>query len=294
MSKFDYSKMISNLQASYGKDKRRAEQFGDGSKLEQLSEDPKDYVLMDSWFETSFGVKGLPFGKIIQISGNPDAGKTTLSLECIKKAQEQGHVVIYVETEGKTGPERLISSGIDPSQLITIYTSITEEVYEGVDRVLDMVFDEDPEAKVLLVIDSIGQTTSLRNEDLDLTQKALQVGGEAKTNRAGLSKIRIRQTKFDIAVLVVNYTYANLGSVGNTNAGGKALEFFCSLILEASRKSDYKRTIQGKQVKAGIVAVWKVKKNHFWVSQKSEDGSAVLYPDRIEVKISENGIEVVK
>lgn len=294
MSKFNYSKAIESLQASYGKDERRAAQFGDGNKLEKLSDDPADYVVMDEWFSTSFGAMGIPFGKMVEISGNPDAGKTTFSLEAIKKAQEQGHVVIYIETEGKTGPERLLSAGVDPTQMISITTSITEEVFQGAERALDMIFDSDPDAKVLLVIDSLGQSTSLRNEDLDLTEKAIQVGGEAKINRAGLSKIRIRQIKHDIAVVIVNYTYANMGSVGTTNAGGKAIEFFCSLILEASRKADYKRQIKGQAVKAGIDAVWKVRKNHFWMSTKDENGDTIYFPDRIEVRISDEGIKRIK
>lgn len=294
MSKFDYSKVINTIKKSYEKDTRRANQFGDGNDLEKLSEDPSDYVLMDSWFSESFGAMGIPFGKMIEISGNPDAGKTTFSLEAIKKAQEQGHVVIYAETEGKTGPERLKASGVDPDQVISIRTSITEELFQSIDRTLDIITDQDPEARILLVIDSLGQTTSLRNEDLDLTEKAIQVGGEAKVNRAGLAKVAIRQIKFNIAVVIVNYSYANLGSVGTTNAGGKAIEFYCSLILEASRKADYKRTIQGQQVKAGIDAVWKVKKNHFWMSVKDENGDQIYYPDRIEVRITGEGIKKLK
>lgn len=293
MSKFDYSKTINQLQESYGKDKRRASQFGNGNELEKLSTEDKDYVIMDPWFEESFGAKGIPFGKMIEISGNPDAGKTTFSLEAIKKAQEQGHIVVYVETEGKTGPERLEAAGVDPTQMITIFTSITEEVFQGIERTLDMIYDSDEEAKVLVVIDSLGQSTSLRNENLDLTEKSLQVGGEAKTNRAGLSKLRIRQVKQNLAVVIVNYSYANLGSVGTTNAGGKAIEFFCSLILEASRKADYKRTVNGTQVKAGIDAVWKVKKNHFWM-KKDEEGKVMFYPDRIEVRITGEGIKKIK
>lgn len=293
MSGFNYDDIIGNIQKSLGKDERRQNQFGLGNSLESVSSDPKDFVVLPEWFKTQFGVLGLPFGKWVQISGKPDAGKTTLSLLSIKAAQEQGHAVIYVETEGKTGPEDLLNAGIDPKKVLTISTSITEEMFDGVNRALDVISDKYPEAKILLVIDSYGNTSSMRDSELNQTEKVAQVGGAAKSNRLGLGAIRARQLKIDIAVLVVNYSYANIGSVGETNAGGRALEFYSSIIINASRKAWYEKTVNGQKVRAGADVLWKTTKNHPAKALKDENGEQIMLPKQTILRISGDGVKLI-
>lgn len=290
MGKFDFTDTITRLQDSYKSD-QRASQFGLGNTLESVSTDPKDYVVLPYWWKDTYGVHGLPFGKGVQISGKPDAGKTSLSLESIKCAQEQGFGVIYVETEGKTGPEDFATAGIDPNGVIAISTNITEEMYDGISRGLDAFFDAYPEDKLLLVIDSYGNTTSMRDSEIDLTEKSEKVGGAAKSNRTGLSAIKAKMTKHPIALLIVNYSYANIGSVGETNAGGRALEFMCMLIINAARTGNYERTVKGEKVRAGVYVKWTTTKNHFAKSLRDEEGNAILLPKALDLKISADGIE---
>lgn len=293
MSKFDFTSTINKVQATYKKDERRASQFGLGNSLESVSLDPADYVVMPDEFnfKENFGIPGVPFGKFVQISGKPDAGKTTMCLQAIKAAQQQGYGVVYVETEGKTGPERLIEEGIDPNGVMTINTNITEEVFDGLNRSVDAFFMDYPTEKLLVVVDSYGNTTSMRDSAIDLTDKAGKVGGAAATNRLGLGAIRAKQVKFPIAVLIVNYSYANIGSVGETNAGGRALEFLCSLIINASRKAWYERTKDGVKVRAGADVLWKTTKNHAAIGLKDEDGNDKLLPKQVVYRISGDGIQ---
>lgn len=293
MSKFDFSKTINKIQASYKKDEKRAREFGLGSSLEAVSDNPADYVILppELNFKDNFGIPGIPFGKFVQISGKPDAGKTTFCLLAIKAAQEQGYGVIYVETEGKTGPERLEQAGIDPNGVLTINTNITERVFEGLNRSIDTFFDDYPEEKLLVIVDSYGNTTSMRDSELDLTDKVGMVGGAAKTNRIGIGAIRAKQIDHDIAVLIVNYSYANLGSVGETNAGGRALEFMCSLIINASRKAWYDRMVNGQKVKAGADVLWKATKNHAAIGLKDAEGNDKLLPKQVVYRISSDGLK---
>lgn len=292
MSKFDFSKTIDKVKASMGKDQRRANQFGLGTSLESISLDPADYVVLPPFFKQHFGVPGIKFGHFIQIAGEPDSGKTTLSLLAIKCAQEQGHAVIYVETEGKTGPEDLAAAGIDPNGVFVIHTKVTEEVYDGANKAIDAILADYPDAKILLIIDSYGNTVSMRDSELDLTQKVGMVGGVAKTNRMGIGAIAAKQITDPIAVLVVNYTYDNIGSVGKTNAGGKALDFHCMLTIQSQRAGWYEKTISGQKVRAGAFVKWRVYKNHYAKSLKNEDGTPILLPKECNLKISSDGIEV--
>lgn len=291
MSKFDFSNTISKVQNSLAKDPKRAEQIGLGNSLATVSQNPEDYVVLPQWWREHFGTLGLRFGHTVQIAGEPDSGKTSLSLLAIKSAQEQGYGVVYVETEGKTGQEDLQAAGIDPNGVITVSSKITEEAFDMSKRAIQAFFDDYPAEKLLFVFDSYGNTVSMRDSEMDLTSQVAMVGGAAKTNRSGMGMITALQIKHPIAVLIVNYTYANIGSPGKTNAGGKALDFYCMLTIQSSRKAWYERTIQGKKVRAGAVVLWKTYKNHYSKALKDENGETVLLPKEATLRISASGFE---
>jgi RecA/RadA recombinase len=290
VSKFDFSKTIKRVQDNYKNDKKMSSQIGLGQALETISNDPNDYVVMDPWWKEKFGIIGLKFGHLIQVAGKSDSGKTSISLSAMKKAQEQGCAVVYVETEGKTGPEDLIAAGIDPDGVVCIYSSITEEAFELALKAVDSIYVDYPEAKVLFVFDSFGNTTSIRDSNLELTQKGQMVGGHAKTNRMGLSALKAKMSKDPIACLIVNRTYDNLNSPGKTNAGGDAINFFSMLTIQAARKGWYERTVKGEKVRAGAIVIWNVYKNHYAKALRGEDGKSILLPKSVELKITGQGI----
>ncbi len=291
MGKYDFSKTISKIQNSLKGDERRAGQFGLGSNLESVSLNPEDYVVLPPWWRESFGILGLRFGHFVQIAGEPDSGKTSISLLAIKCAQEQGHAVVYVETEGKTSEEDLVAAGIDTASLITIRSKIVEEAFDNANLAIDAIMSDYPDSKILFVFDSYGNTVSMRDSELKLTENAAMVGGAAKTNRLGIGAIAAKQINHPIACLIVNYTYDNMGSPGKTNAGGKALNFHCMLTIQSSRKAWYERTVQGEKVRAGADVLWKTYKNHYAKSLKDQEGKQVLLPKEVTLRITADGFQ---
>lgn len=294
MGKFDFTSTVGTLQNAMKKDQRRASQFGVGSSLENVSLDPADYVVMPEWWKRHFGILGIRFGHVVQIAGDPDSGKTTLSLLAIKHAQEQGYGVIYAETEGKTSETDLLSAGIDPKGVLVVHTKVAEEMYDGVHMAIDAFTSQFPGEKLLLVLDSYGNTISMRDAAIQLVESNAMVGGSAKTNRTGISSIAARQITDPIALLIVNYTYDNLGSPGKTNAGGKALDFHCMLTIQSQRTGWYERTVAGEKVRAGAFVKWRTYKNHYAKSLKNEDGTPVLLPKELNLKLSADPIEVIE
>lgn len=294
MSKFDFTKTIQRVQDSYKKDKRMANQVGDGLTLEEISKDPNDYVLMAPWWEEKFGVMGLKFGHMVQVAGKSDSGKTSISLDAMKRAQDQGCGIIYVETESKTGPEDLVAAGIDPAGVICVNSSITEEAFELGLKAWESFFVDFPGEKLLFVYDSFGNTTSNRDAGISMTEKSAMVGGAAKTNRTGLSIMRAKMIKDKVAVLLVNRTYDNIGGKGKTNAGGDAINFFSMLTVQTARKGWYEKTVAGQKVRAGAIVVWNVYKNHYAKALRGADGKTILLPKFVELKITGDGIEPVE
>lgn len=291
---FDFSELADEMRESIAKkDPSKADMFGTGDALVQISNDPSDYVVLPDWFKETYGIMGIPFGNFIQIAGEPDSGKTSFSLLAIRHAQQQGHAVIYAETEGKTGEQQLVSAGIDPKGILAVRTNITENLYDGIRESIDKISNKYPDAKILLVIDSFGNTTSMRDSEMVLSENKEKPGGHAKTNRTGLGMIRAKQNQHKIGVLVVNYTYDNIGSVGKTNAGGKALNFYSMLTIQSSRKAWYEKTINKQKVRAGADVMWRTYKNHFSNGLMDENGDAVLLPTRRTIRISADGMNPV-
>lgn len=293
MSKFDFTSVVSDIKNSLKKDKKgeMLDLVALGSDLADASKDPKDFVIMPSWFEKSFGILGLPFSRMIQISGDSDTGKTSLAITAMKAAQEAQHGVIFVETEGKTSPQDLEDWGVDPKGVILLRTNITETAYELAFRAIENFFSTYPKDKVLLIFDSFGNTISNHDEDLDITSAHQKVGGAAKTNRLGLGRLITLMNKHPIAVLVVNYHYSNLGSVGVTQAGGKALKFYSMLVIESARMGDWIRTSKGEQVKAGTFVKFVARKNHYAKTATDAQGNRRMLPKELKLRISAAGME---
>lgn len=86
------------------------------------------------------------------------------------------------------------------------------------------------------------------------------------------------------AVLMINYTYDNIGSPGKTNAGGKAVNFFSCLTYQTSRKQWLEKTVKGEKVPIGTKVQWRLFKNH--LDKSNPD------PKSIELDITADGIKL--
>jgi RecA/RadA recombinase len=244
-----------------------------------------EYVVMPEWWQKATNTKGLPFRKIVMLAGDSDSGKTSASIAAVKAAQEQGVKVLYVETEGKTTKQDFVNWGVNPKELSVLQESVVENIYDDICGWIDDQSAEDPDTKILLIIDSIGSVISKHDASRSMADSGTKPGGKGKSNREGLNKIIAKRTQHDIALLLINYTYDNIGSPGKTNAGGKAVNFFSSLTYQTSRKGWYEATVKGVKVRKGAFVTWKLFKNHI---DRSNTG-----PKVVEFKITADGFELV-
>lgn len=283
VKRFDINQVVAKVQSLYAKDPKKAAKFGQGNDLRALNDE--DFVLMPEWWQKGTNTKGLPFGKIVMIAGDSDSGKTSAAVAAMKAAQTQGHGVLYVETEGKTTKNDLESWGVDSEQIMLVQSSIAEEAFEMMFDLWDSFFDKYPEAKLLVVFDSLGNVVSKRDIEIDLTSQNQKPGGKGQTNRLGLNKLVAKRDEDDVAVLMINYTYDNIGSPGKTNAGGKAVNFFSCLTYQTSRKGWLEKTVKGVKHRTGAKVQWRLFKNHL---DKTNPG-----PKSIELDITAEGITLV-
>ena len=243
---------------------------------------------MPTWWKQATNTLGIPLGGAVQLAGDSDSGKTSAAISAMKAAQQQGFAVIYVETENKTTTQDLINWEVDPSQVMLVKSAIAEEAFDKLFKLWDSFRENYPGEKLLVVFDSIGNVVSKHDMDIDMMDTNQKPGGKGKTNRTGINKLigKAQDAVVPTAVLILNYTYDNIGSPGKTNAGGKALNFFSSLTYQTSRKQWLEKTVKGEKVRIGARVQWKLFKNHI---DKANPG-----PKVVELDITAKGIEYVE
>jgi len=277
---FDFTDIVEDLRKEI---KDGDATVGLGSDLASVSDNPEDYVVLPDWFKASYGVPGLQFGRFIQVAGDSDSGKTTFAMQSIKAAQEQGYGVVYVETEGKTPVEYFNNWGINPAGVLLVQSKIVEQAFDGGFAAIDKFFDKYPDKKLLYVFDSYGNTVTQADHN-NTVSKESRVGGAAKINRKAINILTAKMLKKDIAALIINYTYDNIGSHGKTNAGGKALNFFATLSIQTQRTGWIEKQVKGEKVRCGAKVKWGVFKNHYEAALEG-----IYLPKAIELTITDKG-----
>lgn len=283
MSKFNMSGLADTIRKQFKDNPKMASRIGVGNNLSKLTD--ADYIIMPSWWKACTGVPGLPFGRLVMIAGDSDSGKTSAAITAMKAAQAQEVGVIYVETEGKTTEADLTNWGVDPAGVLLVQSSIAEEAFELMFEAWDAFKTKYPGSKLLVVFDSIGNVVSQRDSEIKLTEQNSKPGGKGQINRLAINKMIAKRDEDNAALLVINYTYDNIGSPGKTNAGGKAVNFFSSLTFQTSRMGWHEITVKGEKMRAGAKVVWKLFKNHLDKSSNSKK--------EFVLKITSEGISVV-
>lgn len=294
VGKIDVNKLVNNVRQAYGKDKSMANQVGTGSMLSRPTRDDEFVCWKGSSWETLTGVKGLPFGRVVEIAGRPDSGKTTHAMQFMKNAQDQGILVILWDTEGKFSATRYDKYfGGDSSAIVHIGSKMILEGGDQIEKVITEAKAQDPDIKILIVWDSVGGTLSVgEGEDGSLVESKQMAQASKENGQVIRSFIRLMErhkkratNEETITVLLINQTYANIGAPGQKESGGQKVEYFSSIILQLTRKSDLTKVKDGVKRKIGIVTRAKVKKNHLF---DGEDSVAEM-----DLKITAGGIELL-
>jgi RecA/RadA recombinase len=271
--KIDLDKILNTARSQFkNKDKGLALQMTRGNEI-YIPSLPEDFVYWpDSPWHLMTGVPGFPFGKVVQIAGRPDSGKSTHALQAMALAQKQDHIVIQWDTEDKFAVNRFNKHfGGCAEELLMVRSKV---ILEGADMVLayaKAVLDSYPDKKVFVVWDSVGGTMA-KGEHLKSLRESNQMAEAAKDNGKAIRGLvslseDYRDTnngKHRVGILLINQTYSNIGSVGQKQSGGQKIEYHSSLIAQLTRKADLTKIVDKIKRKVGISTRAKVCKNHLF------------------------------
>lgn len=275
MSKVDLSKIVSDMQKLYAKDKKSVNLISTGDQVKESYTEADGVPLPPSHpLRHLLALPVLPFNKIIQVAGNADTGKSTLAAETVVQAQNAGFQVIIWDSEKKLDSNRIRSLGGDPSKILLVRTN---EILKGAElsrRFINAVKEQDTEAKILFVWDSVGGSQSRSHAERELdNEKHAQPGQDAKENGQVMKTLVSLINKYPdtICIYLANQTYAKIGfmQVGDATSGGKKIEYHSSFIVMLKRIKTLTKTVKGVKTKYGIISRATVAKNHLSQSETS-------------------------
>lgn len=311
--KIDISKVVASVRGGFGKDKSSAAMISTGSSLSKPSKD-SDFIIwkgkdgQPSPFEALTGLKGLPVGRICMIAGKTDSAKSTHGLVFMSLAQQQGYVVVLIDSEGKFAKERFEKYfGGNADELLITTSKMILESGHHMESMVHAIMEQNKDQKILIVIDSIGGLLP-RNEGEDSLGESkgmMQASREnAQLMRAVVRLIDKYKNKEKneemIACLLINQTYSSPTVMGQISAGGAKLSYHSSLIIQLSRRSDIIKVKNGIKVKCGIQIKAKVSKNHISTQETTVSelpmivtagGIELLSEGKLKVGKSESGDE---
>jgi RecA/RadA recombinase len=273
-----------------------SKQLSTGTTISRPCTD-KDFVVWSggNHWQTLTHLKGLPFGRIIQISGKPDSGKSTHAMSFMKFAQDQNVLVILWDAEKKFSVQRFATQMQgDPSKLLVVDTNNIINGAKGVAYFVNAAKEINPDAKILIVWDSVGSSVNSQEDNEENEDYSKQPGVTAKEISYAVRKFNKLANKYlnketgeeTIATLIINQTYASIGMgmPRQIEKGGDELYYLSSVIIQLTRKMDLLRVRKGEKYKYGIESRAKVKKNHLF------DGNECIA--EMNIVVSADGIHL--
>lgn len=274
--KIDIQSIVSDVQKLYNKNKKSQAMITTGDTIRQAYTEkdgiplPKGNIIREL-----LNIPCVPYNKIIQIAGDSDVGKSTLSGEVMASAQLTNHAVALEDTEDKFDAHRYDSQFKGSSKNVMLVK--TNEILQGGEKLRKLVIatkTKYPEAKMLIVIDSIGGAQSRSHAERELDdEKHSQPGQDAKENSQLMKMLVGLFNKYpdSLAVILVNTVYAKIGFMqhGNAEAGGKKIKFHSSAVIQLKAIKTLTKQVKGAKVKYGMLSRATVTKNHLSQSETS-------------------------
>lgn len=176
---------------------------------------------------------GLPGGRIVEIYGGEGSGKTTLIQRIMAEAQIAGKGVVLYDTERRFFPIYARSCGVDTSKekLSIVYAEYAEQ---GLQICQDFIRSGTAD---LIVVDSVAGLVPKKEAEDDVGD--WQQGLQARVMGKALRKMLTPLAESGAMIIFVNQLRIKIGTMfGNpeTRPGGRALEFFSSVILDVRKE----------------------------------------------------------
>lgn len=214
---------------------------------------------------------GIPEGRVTGLAGFNGTGKTYLSLNAAREAQELGYNVVWIDTENALDIDGVSKFGIDIKRFAISKCGVVSEVTKYVSNLCDDLLEKVNKGisvpNIFIVIDSIGNLASDKETaDAKSGENKADMGARAKDLRKMFRVIINKLGKLKIPMICTNHIGKSVGNayIENDMGGGEGLKFGASTILflsKAKLKSNDKEKTQ-----TGIIVTSKIRKSRFTIA----------------------------
>lgn len=187
---------------------------------------------------------GIPVGRITELIGENQAGKTLIATHVLANTQKAGGIAIFIDTEHDADKGFCVRIGINWDALIyKEWLSSLEEVFAYIENVIIKTRLKYKDKLITIVWDSIGATPAAVELESGYDPTKL-VGVHARIMSMGLRKLRSAIKSERIALLCTNQLRSKIGGPAfgeqTTTSHGKAMSFYASVRIKLARVSQLK------------------------------------------------------
>jgi recombination protein RecA len=217
---------------------------------------------------------GLPVGRIVEVTGLEQSGKSLLSAHLLAETQKLGGVAVLIDTETAVSREFLEAIGVDVSKLLYVSADSVEQIFDFTETIIEKVRQTDKNKLVTIVTDSVAAASTKTELAADYgkdgyaTDKAIIISKAMRkiTNMIGRQKILLVYTN----QLRQKMNAMPFGDPWTTS-GGKALAFHASVRLRLKGMGQIKIKTGGQDKIVGMKVRAQVVKNRMGPPLRSAD-----------------------
>jgi recombination protein RecA len=200
--------------------------------------------------DVALGVGGLPRGRVVEIYGPESSGKTTLALQVIACAQQQGGVCAFVDAEHALDVGYARKLGVRTEDLLIAQPDNGEQALEIAETLVRSG------AIDVLVVDSVAALVPRAEIEGEMGEP--QMGLQARLMSQALRKLTGTISRSQTIMVFINQIRMKIGVMfGNpeTTTGGNALKFYASVRLDIRRVGAIKQgeSVVGSRTRVRVV-----------------------------------------
>jgi recombination protein RecA len=200
---------------------------------------------------------GLPVGRITEITGLEQSGKSLLSAHLLAETQRKGGVAVLIDTETAVSREFLEAIGVDISKLLYVSVDTVEGIFEACETIIEQVRKGDKDRLVTIVVDSVAAASSKKEMEADYDKDGYATDKAIIISKA-MRKITNMIGRQSIALVFTNQLRQKMNAMFGdpwTTSGGKALAFHSSVRLRLKNMGQLKAgdRIVGIKVRCQVI-----------------------------------------
>jgi recombination protein RecA len=207
---------------------------------------------------------GFPIGRIIELNGLEQSGKSLLAAHALASTQQANGVAVMIDTESAVSREFLEAIGVDISKLLYVPSDSVEEIFEYIETIVEKVRQTSKDKPVTIVVDSVAAASTEKELEADYGKDGYATDKAIILSKA-MRKITNMIGKEKITLIFTNQLRQKMNAMPFTDpwttSGGKAISFHSSVIIRLSNAGSIKVKINGVDTIVGIKVKAQIKKN---------------------------------